>query len=82
MGRRTVHEGPKVMPLQDHLSTSLSECIDNNGVVVAVDADARGVSVQSHYTRGGGSQFASRQSPAVLNHWTPHGQIRITVEVL
>lgn len=70
------------MPLQDHIITSLSKCIDNNGVVVAVDGDARGVSVQSHYTRGGGSQFASPQRPAVLDHWTPAGRLRITIEVL
>lgn len=70
------------MPLQDHIITSLSQCIDNDGIVVAIDADARGVSVQSHYTRGGGSQFASHQRPAVLSHWTPHGRLRITIEVL
>ena len=70
--------------LPAYLADDLATCINSGGVVLSVNIDRPNTSawVQTQRGRGSSSQSAERGRPLVINHRTPHGEFRITIETL
>lgn len=66
--------------LSDYLSESFAKTIA--GLVVDIRPDERGASVIAHFENGSGSAFATTSRSVVRDRRTPHGRVRVTVEVL
>ena len=68
--------------LAEHLSSDIAECLVRDGGVLHVHRDERGGVISKLTKRSSGTAYASPGGSSVVDHWTPNGRLRITIEVL